>query len=328
MDKVLSKFNKTTGEMISDLQSVYPELTEQCQIFTEKYKIDDADSREYIRYFYNNVYIFSEQIAKKDVSFFENVAPLDNVDLKFLVSDSSHKNNLEIVWKYMDTLYLYGFKYIKLLTEMNETLNDSEAIVKNLKTMGFDQEFFDNQSKLLSKMIENMQTKTGEPSEDGTGATSAPKLPPEMEVLAEKLFGGALGSLAKEIASEVDTTKLNIDLNNPQNLLKSLVSGENKDLMNLVTNVSTKLQTKIERGEVNQQALMAEATTIMEDLQKMKDIPGLDPNLFSGLNSSGFNPAAMMGMMNMMGSTNKKPSNPENLKLLPKNHPKRRNARK
>jgi hypothetical protein len=313
MDKVLAKFNKTTCEMINDLQSVYPELSTECIAFIEKYKPNEMTSKTFMRYFYNNVYIFSEYIANKNPEFFEKVKPLDNIDVKFLTIDEQHKGNLEIVWKYLDALYLYSYKYIKLLQEVNETLNDSEAVVENLKSMGFDEEFFENQSKLLTQMMENMQSKKDDSTDS---STDKPKLPPELEAMAEKLFGGALGELAKEIAQEIDTSDLNIDMNNPQELFASLLKGDNKNLNSLVNKVSTKFQSKMASGQVNPQTLMAETSNIMADLEKMKDLTGLDPNNLSGL-------AGMMGGM----FAPKKQSNPENLKLLPKNHPKRRSQK-
>ena len=73
--------------------------------------------------------------------------------------------------------------------------------------------------------------------------------------------------------------------------------------MNLVSNVTNKLDSKMKSGEFQQQDLMQEATGI---LQNMKDIPGMGniQEMMSNMNGGGEGGAQpdMTGMMNMVSS--------------------------
>ena len=173
-------------------------------------------------------------------------------------------------------------------------------------------------------MVENIQSKADEAIKNGEEPNPEDfkqNMPPEMEKMADSLFSGMIGNLAKEIATEIDPSTLNFDPENPQAILQSLLSGENSNLMSLVQNISGKIQIKMESGQIDQQALFSEAAAIMQNLQNM---PGMPANMGAGLD-----PNMMMGMMtNMMMGATKKKDNTKNLTLLPKNHPKRRGGNK
>ena len=151
-----------------------------------------------------------------------------------------------------------------------------------------------------------------------------------MENVANQLFGGMIGNLAKEIAGEINPADLNIDANNPQSLLQNLFSNDSNNLMNLVQNISGKLQKKMDNGSLNQQALFNEAASIMTNMQNM---PGVAEMMKGGMPPGamppGFDPAMMSSLMGGLlsgglGVGGKKKNNTKNLTLLPKNHPKRR----
>jgi hypothetical protein len=109
--------------------------------------------------------------------------------------------------------------------------------------------------------------------------------------------------------------------------------------MGLVQNISGKLQSKIESGELNQDALFNEANSIMGNFKNMPGFEGLAGG--AGGAAGGFDPSMMMNMFSAMGGMGglgglggssaaggaKKDPN-KNLSLLPKNHPKRKGAGK
>ena len=233
-------------------------------------------------------------------------------------------DNREIIWTYLNALYIYAHKYLELVHEMSKALENPDVIIKQLKEMGFDEKYFAEQSHILSQMVENIQSKADEAKKNGEEPNPddfKQNIPPEMEKMADSLFSGMIGNLAKEIATEIDPSTLNFDPENPQAILQSLLSGENSNLMSLVQNISGKIQNKMESGQIDQQALFSEAASIMNNLQNM---PGMPANMGAGLD-----PNMMMGMMtNMMMGANKKKDNTKNLTLLPKNHPKRKGGNK
>jgi hypothetical protein len=190
-----------------------------------------------------------------------------------------------------------------------------EEVRKYMETIGFNSENF-------NKILNNLQESTPTKQEDGTPNNN---IPPEMEKMADTLFGGMIGNLAKEIAGELKTDDL--DTNNPQELLQNLFSPDKGNLMNLVQNISGKLQTKLDNGQLDQQALFNEATSIMTNLQNMPGMENVMKNMAGGGGAGGmpgFDPSMMANLMSgLMGGMPKK-DNSKNLSLLPKNHPKRR----
>jgi hypothetical protein len=324
MDTCLNRFNTTLSELISDVKTVYPNLENDVIQFSEKYDIEDNNSKKYFDYFVKNIYPHSKLIVDKDMCLFNKTSILDNIDINFIFTDDSNITNREVIWKYLNALYIYVHKYIELAHEMKNTLENPDIIVSQLKEMGFDEKYFAEQSQVLKQMLENIQSKADESVKNGQEPNIDDlknQLPPGMEKMADTLFTGMIGNLAKEIATEIDPSTLNFDPENPQAVLQSLLSGENSNLMSLVQNISGKIQHKMESGQIDQQALFSEAASIMNNLQNMSGMPnnmaaGLDPNM-------------MMSMVsNMMLGNNKKKDNTKNLTLLPKNHPKRRGGNK
>jgi hypothetical protein len=324
MDKCLTKFNDTLHELLNDIKSVNSEAAEQIDLFVKKYNLEDENSKVYFDYFVKHVYPNSKLILEKDISLITTSQILDNIDIRFIFEKDEHLENREIIWKYLNALYIYVHKYFELVHEMSKALENPDVIVKQLKEMGFDEKYFAEQSHILSQMVENIQSKADETIKKGEEPNPddfKQNIPPEMEKMADSLFSGMIGNLAKEIATEIDPSTLNFDPENPQAMLQSLMSGENSNLMSLVQNISGKIQTKMETGQIDQQALFSEAASIMNNLQ---NIPGMPANMGAGLD-----PNMMMGMMtNMMMGASKKKDNSKNLTLLPKNHPKRRGGNK
>ena len=328
MDTCLNRFNSTLSELISDVKTVYPNLENDIKQFSENYNVEDNNSKKYFDYFIKNIYPHSKLIVDKDTSLFTQSSILDNIDIKFIFSDDTNVTNREVIWKYLNALYIYVHKYVELAHEMTNTLENPDIIVKELKEMGFDEKYFAEQSQILKQMLENIQTKADESVKNGQEPNIddlKKQLPPGMEKMADSLFSGMIGNLAKEIATEIDPATLNFDPENPQAVLQSLLSGENTNLMSLVQNISGKIQNKMESGQIDQQALFSEAASIMNNLQNMPGMAGMPNNMGAG----GFDPNMMMGMIsNMMLGNNKKKDNTKNLTLLPKNHPKRRGGGK
>ena len=324
MDKCLTKFNDTLRELLNDIKSVNPESSEPIEIFVKTFNLHDENSKDYFDYFVKHVYSNSKLILEKDTSLFINTQILDNIDIQFIFNNIEHLDNREIIWTYLNALYIYAHKYLELVHEMSKALENPDVIIKQLKEMGFDEKYFAEQSHILSQMVENIQSKADEAKKNGEEPNPddfKQNIPPEMEKMADSLFSGMIGNLAKEIATEIDPSTLNFDPENPQAILQSLLSGENSNLMSLVQNISGKIQNKMESGQIDQQALFSEAASIMNNLQNM---PGMPANMGAGLD-----PNMMMGMMtNMMMGANKKKDNTKNLTLLPKNHPKRKGGNK
>jgi len=311
METYLERFNKTTHEFIGDLKTVYPSMNNSLDNFLEVYPCENSN-RAYMNYFLENVTGHVDLIVSKNIELFDKTQVLSGIDIKFIFVDSDSEPNREVVWKYIEALYLYAQAYMKIYSESGI----EDEMKKYMETMGFNQENF-------NKILENLQKQAENPASSEPSSAEQSTVPPEMEKIADSLFGGMIGNLAKEIASEINPADLQIDPNNPQALLQNLFSQDKGNLMNLVQNISGKLQTKLDNGQLNQQELFNEASTIMSSLQNMPGMSNMMNNM-SGGGMPGIDPSMMAGLMSgLMGGASKK-SNTKNLALLPKNHPKRR----
>ena len=308
--EVPNDFAKLAKSFITDIAATFPEYR---MIINKWWGFESFTTPQVLSLFTHcmNVYPprFTDIIYQNETIFSEestvNVDFLPGISFKFLwncddVSDG-HRNT---IWKYLQMVLLSVLGTIKTDT-MSE---DMKAI--------FDTMSEDNIKNKLQETIDNIQTvfdsaskntsdeKEGEKSEtprDGSNPTTAEG----MQAQIDGLMGGKLGELAQEIAEE---TAQGLDMNdfdgseNVSDVFKKMFNNPGK-FMNLVSNVTNKLDSKMKSGEFQQQDLMQEATGI---LQNMKDIPGMGniQEMMSNMNngSEGGSQPDMAGMANMVSS--------------------------
>ena len=79
------------------------------------------------------------------------------------------------------------------------------------------------------------------------------------------LENGLIGSLAKELAEDINLEDLNLDISkdadNINDVFSNLLSGDNPmNFMNLIQNVGQKIQSKMESSNIDQGKLMEEVS--------------------------------------------------------------------
>ncbi len=111
-----------------------------------------------------------------------------------------------------------------------------------------------------------------------------PPQQPSVEDTMKMFENSMIGNLAKEISEEINVKDLNVE--NPAELLnfESLVSGSNNVLGNIVSKVSTKIQSKISSGELNQTDLIGEAMNLITMLNTSAG--GANAGMFNDLMSN------------------------------------------
>merc|ERR1712110_844975 len=81
------------------------------------------------------------------------------------------------------------------------------------------------------------------------------------------LNNGILGKLATELTEEIDINKMNINIentNNVEDIFSNLMKGEGPlNFMNLIQTVGQKIKNKVDNGELNESDLFSEATKMM-----------------------------------------------------------------
>jgi hypothetical protein len=105
-----------------------------------------------------------------------------------------------------------------------------------------------------------------------------------MNSAMEFLHSSKLGELAKEIAEDVDLSKINVGSQEKLFDIDAMFSGEGNSIGDLIGTVGKKITSKIQSGEIDQSVLMNEALQMMG---KMKMNNPLFDNMMSSMMGTG-----------------------------------------
>jgi hypothetical protein len=264
----MNVFIKVINDFVRDISTTFPEY----KLLLEK----KATNIDYMYAFCKKKYISrSEDIMNRNVEIFEEES---DVDTEFLPSvhfknlwqyEDLSENSKEMIWRYLQLVLLV----------LRITPNTEKTEEENLDHL------INNMAEFFSNLPMKSNTEHPSPSK----SDNEQELPrrftpddPEVPSLEEfdGLFGGAghLASLAKDVAAE-SASILNIDENTtPDQAIKQLFSNP-ATLSSMMSTISSKLDSKMKSGELNQDDIMSEALGMMS---KMGSMPGMS-NLFSAL---------------------------------------------
>lgn len=235
------KFNLQLKEFLNQLDNIkkLEKIDNRLEAFL---KTEDNNNEEFITEFYDKCKNNQNIILQKDNSLFNNDNFIWNIDFNLYLSDDKL---IDLVWKYIYTLYIYSFGF-KENKDLQSIIKESEKD-KNIEYTNFVsilnkfKDEFSNMSKKMEDIVESDQPLLGE---------------------------GMIFNLAKELADEINPEDLNID--NPTELLQNLLSGgsngENNQLMDIVKNITTKIDSKLSSGNIDEQKLFSEASNMMNQL--------------------------------------------------------------
>ena len=220
-------------DFCNDIKNTFPEYKET----VESYNSDELI--EYCKNFFTERTL--EIIYKNNSIFDSECFFLPGIDFKILWNSDISDTTKETIWKYLQ-LILFSFvssddhsfsdtlKFFEDL-DKNDFKDKVEEIMKNLKTdEKFDTDTLPNEEKLNSTF--------------------------------EGLFNSKIGSIAQEIAEETSKS-LNIDPN--ANVMDSILNNPT-NLMSLVKNVSESLDKKMKQGEINQEELLKESSSVINNM--------------------------------------------------------------
>lgn len=319
------EFIKIIDDFVKDLIISFPELE-------DKFNMIDYD--EYYNYCKN---LYPENffnILYQNVELFEdddNKFLLPNVNFKNIMFDNKLSDNSKnTIWKYLQLILFCVCKNIDsknefgdasklfeaiseddLHTKISETMNEMKDIFMNMggenvnmdvNDPSFVNIFQDAMGDIsnVEEMFNNMNSGVSDSSDNFFN-------PEFLKDHLSSLMNGKIGTLAKEIAKEA-STDLGLDENMSEEEQKSFLQNMFKNpgkLMNIVKNISDKLESKFKSGEMKESELLEEAQEIMG---KMKDMPGLKEMM----SSMGMNPN---GKFDMKGMANKMQQNMKQAKM-------------
>ena len=306
--KSLNEFAKIIKDLLNDLLTTFPELSEKLNEDLSNVYSNKGDQTASLTNLYNyckciyperffdilyqneTMYIDCEE-GKDSSNEIKNTCFLPGIDFKNLWKEDISDATKKVLWKYKQLI----------LFSIITNINDGDCFgntAKLFEAIG-ETEFKDKLQDTMKQMegifdISNMQQGMGMGM--GPGMAQAAGLDPsginleglpqpkEIHDHINKIMEGKLGKLAQEIAEET-AAGLDIDGTNVKSvgdIFQKLFKDPSK-LMGIVKNVGSKLDEKMKSGDIKESELLEEATAMMGN---MKNMPGMDNigDLLSKLN--------------------------------------------
>jgi hypothetical protein len=278
MTKTVYAYNKYFYEFLKEIKhsckEKHPDLYKDLKT---RYTVKDNATVTHIESFINSCTSEMLQIIVGDSSDMEKLSELVVLDTNVLgeLSDSCNIKNLQtyvLLFAYLGIVYKnHAENEEELLNTLGECQNDNGDNIENI---------IDDDLSGILKQIKCLSNENAIPSTDNK--------PSNFE---ETLANSSIGSLAREIAEDINIEGMNI--NSPEDLFK----GENSKVIgDIVSKVTSNLQAKMKNGSLNQEQIMAEAMSLMGSMGNNEMLK----NMMSAMGAMGGMPG-MSGMSGMPG---------------------------
>ena len=289
MNDYIKNFNKELIKLLKYLNSFIDK--DDTSKLIEELK-NNLDTDKYINNFWENINSKSKMISQHDEFLFcKDIDIINNLSLfEYYNHENITEENKNKLWEYLEFMYLYTYSYKTNIDLLKEKINNIENELENK----------DNNENLQSWLaivdnIKNNKRRTEESKnmkdDDNNNEFKMPNIPnmPNMpkidkdtfkkfEEYSEQLTNGPIGKLAKDIAENLDLD----DISNPNDILTSLCKGDMKDnkLMSLMSKVGGELQNKMNNSDINQDDLMKDASSIMNNFSGFFNQNGINEDMF------------------------------------------------
>merc|ERR1711907_522906 len=243
-DSILLKFNKTFFEFTNDISESFSEYSE---IIKSNYNLegfDQATDKKHFNNFMKNVKKFIKNISEKDESIFNSenqIYILEGINFSELWLKITDEKNKQTIWKYLHTLYILG-------NALDSNVNNLSEKMKKLS----------EHANIMLNMFNSLSEENIDLDNDNN-----------LQNINNDIDNTSIGKIAQELANEInlDDFGLNLDNNSadPSQLFSNLFSGNNNKLMDLISNVGNKIQSKLQSGDIDEETLMKEAQSMMKN---------------------------------------------------------------
>jgi hypothetical protein len=298
-------------EFLVDIINVFPEYKDN---IVEKYNPflsreqdriqgDNQEKCDIVMEFLNNISKYNKQITDKDDSLFkDDIYLLHKINFKTIWCSKITESTRNKIWSYLQTFSMLSIT-INSNKDLKKIMNSLNDIVTGSSKSGENKEL-----NLVLKNLKKLSTSLSK-EDDDKAIPSIPEGDKSMEDNFNKLFSGSkIGDLAKEIAGDLNVEEMvKNNKGNPEDLLKNIFSGDKEkggfNIMNVVENISNKINKKINDGDIKEDDLMKEAQKMMSNIQG----DSLFGNLFNqmgGVNKGSSGAAGMPGMPDMANMLN------------------------
>jgi hypothetical protein len=244
-------FNHTLKLFVNDVIRMQPDYKETLdEYYNELFSSETCNEDKYIKRFMRKMGEYKSQISQKDETLFSSsILILKNVDFHELWNWSGFTDEFKnTTWEYLQTMYVLGETIISDSDKIKNLVENFKRIRNNEDVVSKDE----NDNELMD-MIKNLAE-----NQEKSNATIDENI----------LENGLIGSLAKELAEDINLEDLNLNINNDadniNDVFSNLLSGDNPmNFMNLIQNVGQKIQSKMESSNIDQGKLMEEAQNMM-----------------------------------------------------------------
>lgn len=275
MDQVKTKtsftFNRICINFLKDIKNKDANLKKKIK---KNYKVYDKSSHTHIAHFWSKMepvhdIIQTDSIAVENLPTYIDTQLLNNAlfcDIYFLKGLQIGKlfeifsDEKPVILSYILTLYLFSYLYSDINEDNYEDINillqktlsvihsiDSENNISSLL-----EDILDDTIKNIIIIIKSLKIQMLDNEKPDSNIN--------LDNYESLIENSKIGNLAKDIFSTIDLDKMNIDPNSsPENIIGSIFSGSNNIIGDLITQVGTNLNDKMQKGELNQQELMTDA---------------------------------------------------------------------
>lgn len=247
----IEQFNSFLKLFIENIMETFDEYKE---VIMEYYKdlleTERCSDDKYVKRFLNKLKDYKTHISEEnDDMFKEDIYLLKNVNFKTLWNSGEiSETNKKKIWEYLQTLYVLSETIINDTHTISELVKQFKYVKDNDSKEASDP----NIDKDVFNMLKNLSSSNNN---------------------IENLFteSGMIGKLADELTTELDigNMDLGVDIDGNKNMddiFSSLINGDNSlKFMNLIQTVGNKIQTKIQKGEIDATDLLSEAQNVMSN---------------------------------------------------------------
>ena len=265
MSTQINNFKKHFFKFIDNLKKTFPEYTSTI----DKHYTESWGSLDDINTFYNKLTPYSEYISTSNDKLF-----YDHTELYFL-----NEINFVLLWrdkKLTDRSKEYLWKHLHTLLIIGNLINgiDIDNLLKSIDLNK--QDNTDNTSSSSSNSVMNDESQINDAKE------SVKQMFNSNNSANNNFIGGMVEDIAGELSQEFGK---NPNILNPQSLLSGLFgnNNDNNPLMNIVKNVSNKIETRVKDGNIDEKELLSSAQGLFSQMNLPQGMPGMPQGMPQGM---------------------------------------------
>lgn len=264
MDKIIFTFNQFFYDMLKDVKNTSASLKSEIK---KNYKFIDRNCHDNITFF-DEMFtpeMFQVVLETSEEDIFQNTS----IQSFPIMQEITVKQVVESIGEdYQNTLKSY-FYILVILNHISNLAASSEleaekvydAVITCLRKIQRGEDHVSELDDILDDDVKNVLEKLHKvfSCKVDVKEPDVSALPPFNPGMLENT---TIGSLAKEIASELDVSKINIE--KPEDLLN--FNANNNLLGSIVGKIGSKVNEKIEKGELKHEDLLGEAMGLLKSL--------------------------------------------------------------